>query len=69
MNRLSDNFETRPDNRAGDIKPIWPLDEREIWVANENDCSINWWGVLGLGLCGASALIVLGGLAWAWGAF
>jgi len=69
MNRLTDNFTKRPDGRAGDIQPIWPLDEADMWAANENECSINWWGVLGLGICCLSAVIVGGVLAWVMGAF
>ena len=58
MTRLSDNFTRRPDNCAGDI--IWP----EELQPQECSRSINWWAVLGMAICLASAFLVGGVVVW-----
>jgi len=45
---IRDQFTRRPDNRAGDIKPIWPIEPPA-------KCGLDWlviivWTVMGLGV-------------------
>lgn len=46
---IRDQFTRRPDNRAGDIKPIWPIDPPP-------KCGLDWWGITGIAICCASAV-------------